>query len=86
MPISAKLGEGLIKPSEHLPWYTGPTLLEALEQFRATPPIDGAPMRLSVQDIYRFDARRIVAGPGRGRPASPSATRWNFIPAASAAA
>jgi bifunctional enzyme CysN/CysC len=62
VPISAKLGEGLIKPSEHLKWYAGPTLLAALEQFRATPPIQGAPMRLSVQDIYRFDARRIVAG------------------------
>src|SRR5476649_2541096 len=36
VPISAKLGEGLIKASEHLKWYRGPTLLEALEQFRAT--------------------------------------------------
>jgi bifunctional enzyme CysN/CysC len=62
VPISAKLGEGLIKPSERLKWYQGPTLLAALEQFRATPPIAGAPMRLSVQDVYRFDARRIVAG------------------------
>ena len=62
VPISAKHGVGLIKASEHLKWYRGPTLLEALEQFRATPPIHGAPLRLSVQDIYRFDARRIVAG------------------------
>jgi bifunctional enzyme CysN/CysC len=62
VPISAKLGEGLIKASDHLRWYRGPTLLEALEQFRATPPIHGAPLRLSVQDIYRFDSRRIVAG------------------------
>src|SRR5580658_2308622 len=62
VPISAKLGDGLIKPSEHLPWYHGPVLLEALEQFRATPPVVGAPLRLTVQDIYRFDARRIVAG------------------------
>ncbi len=62
VPISAKRGDGLIKASENLPWYKGPALLEALEQFRATPPIQGAPLRLSVQDIYRFDARRIVAG------------------------
>ena len=62
VPISAKLGHGLIKPSEHFPWYHGPVLLEALEQFRATPPVVGAPLRMTVQDIYRFDARRIVAG------------------------
>ncbi len=62
VPISAKHGEGLIRSSERLAWYRGPTLLEALEQFRAAPPAHGAPMRLSVQDVYRFDARRIVAG------------------------
>ena len=62
VPISAKLGQGLIQPSAHLPWYHGPVLLEALEQFRSTPPLVGAPLRLTVQDIYRFDARRIVAG------------------------
>ena len=62
VPISAKNGVGLLKVSELTPWYKGPALLEALEQFRANPPMAGAPMRLTVQDIYRFDARRIVAG------------------------
>ncbi len=62
VPIAAKHGEGLVHVSTHTPWYHGPALLEALEQFRATPPIAGAPLRLTVQDIYRFDARRIVAG------------------------
>jgi len=62
VPISAKLGEGLIRASAHLSWYHGPTLLAALEQFRAAPPVHGAPLRLNVQDVYRFDARRIVAG------------------------
>jgi bifunctional enzyme CysN/CysC len=62
VPISAKLGEGLLGPSEHLGWYSGPALLPALEKFRATPPIENAPLRINVQDVYRFDARRIVAG------------------------
>lgn len=62
IPIAAKIGEGLLKLSPQTPWYRGPALLEALEQFRATPPIEGAPLRLTVQDIYRFDARRVVAG------------------------
>ena len=62
VPIAAKHGHGLLHVDEKTPWYRGPALLEALEQFRSTPPIAGAPLRLTVQDIYRFDARRIVAG------------------------
>jgi bifunctional enzyme CysN/CysC len=62
VPISAKLGEGLLRHSARMPWYHGPTLLEALEKFRANPPASGGPLRLSVQDVYRFDSRRIVAG------------------------
>jgi bifunctional enzyme CysN/CysC len=62
VPISAKLGFGLRHSSDRMAWHQGPSLLEALEQFRANPPIAGAPLRLSVQDIYRFDSRRIVAG------------------------
>jgi len=62
VPLAAKHGEGLLHVSPHTPWHRGPALLEALEQFRATPPIEGAPLRLTVQDIYRFDARRIIAG------------------------
>src|SRR5208283_1105911 len=62
VPISAKLGEGLLKRSARMPWYSGPALLEALGRFKASPPATGGPLRLVVQDVYRFDARRIVAG------------------------
>ncbi len=62
VPVAAKHGEGLITRSNKLPWYKGPALIEALSGFRSTPAADDAPLRLTVQDIYRFDARRIVAG------------------------
>ena len=62
IPISAKNGEGLLRPSDLMPWYHGPSLLDALEKFRANPPPSGGPLRFSVQDVYRFDARRILAG------------------------
>jgi bifunctional enzyme CysN/CysC len=62
IPISAKRGEGLLKHSDRMPWYRGPTLLEVLEKVRANPPASGGPLRLSVQDVYRFDSRRIIAG------------------------
>ncbi|MBM4027470.1 MAG: adenylyl-sulfate kinase [Planctomycetes bacterium] len=56
-------------PSFHrsnLPWYTGPTILELLDTLQKEPaPVD-KPLRLPVQDIYKFteqgDDRRIVAG------------------------
>jgi len=62
IPISAKYGEGLLRRSGRMPWHEGPALLEALEGFRASPPVTGGPLRLLVQDVYRFDARRIIAG------------------------
>jgi bifunctional enzyme CysN/CysC len=62
VPISAKLGHGIVSLSDRMPWYTGPALLGTLEGFHARPAPNAAPLRFSVQDVYRFDARRIVAG------------------------
>ena len=45
-----------------MPWWTGPTVLEALDQFQAATRPVGQPLRLPIQDIYRFDERRILAG------------------------
>jgi bifunctional enzyme CysN/CysC len=62
VPISAREGENLVHRGASMPWYEGPTLLEALETFRpARRPID-LPLRLPVQDVYKFDERRIIAG------------------------
>src|SRR5205085_10226356 len=48
--------------SGNMSWYHGPTLLEALDATEATPPQTELPLRFCVQDVYRFDDRRIVAG------------------------
>ncbi len=62
VPISAREGENLVHRAASMPWYEGPTLLEALESFRpARRPLD-LPLRLPVQDVYKFDDRRIIAG------------------------
>ena len=47
---------------KHMPWYTGPTLAEALDELQ--PPVTSLelPLRLPVQDVYKFDDRRIIAG------------------------
>ncbi len=45
-----------------MPWYEGPTLAEALD--RLQPPLTSLdlPLRFPVQDVYKFDDRRIIAG------------------------
>lgn len=62
VPVSARHGDGLLQRSARMPWYQGPALLDVLEGFQAHAHADDGPLRLMVQDIYRFDARRIVAG------------------------
>lgn len=66
IPISARNGEMVASRGRHMPWYAGPTLLEALDDLAKEPlPLD-QPLRLPVQDVYKFtearDDRRIVAG------------------------
>ena len=52
IPVSGWTGENLVKKSTNMPWYKGPILLEALDQFSEPPkPID-KPLRLPVQDVY----------------------------------
>ncbi len=66
LPISAFNGEGLIHASDKMPWYKGPNLLSAMDNFEKEPPKANQPFRMPVQDIYKFtslgDDRRIVSG------------------------
>ena len=62
VPVSAKLGDNIAKPSAHMPWYSGPTGLETLGLFRKEASRERQPLRFPVQDVYKFDARRIIAG------------------------
>ncbi|MCG8596108.1 MAG: adenylyl-sulfate kinase [Kiloniellales bacterium] len=62
VPISAREGDNIAKPSARMPWYDGPTVLESLDRLQSTSaPVD-QPLRFPVQDIYKFDDRRIIAG------------------------
>jgi bifunctional enzyme CysN/CysC len=66
IPIAARNGDNVAFRSEEAPWYEGPTVLEMLDRFKAAVAAVDAPLRLSVQDVYKFtehgDDRRIVAG------------------------
>ncbi len=62
IPVSAREGENLVRRAPSMPWYEGPTLIDALDSFRPAPRPVELPLRLPVQDIYKFDERRIIAG------------------------
>jgi bifunctional enzyme CysN/CysC len=62
LPIAAREGANLRLRSQRMPWYAGPTLLEALDALPQPAAPDEAPLRLWLQDIYKFDERRILAG------------------------
>lgn len=62
IPISAFYGENLTSKSEKLSWYTGETVLEALDLFTEEEGLEAKPLRFPIQDVYKFDNRRIIAG------------------------
>ncbi|MGB6984848.1 MAG: adenylyl-sulfate kinase [Candidatus Aquilonibacter sp.] len=62
VPVAARSGDGIVKPGPLTAWWKGPTLLEALGTLeRAETRVDG-PLRFVVQDVYRRDGKRMIAG------------------------
>jgi sulfate adenylyltransferase subunit 1 len=53
IPVSAKLGDNVVLPSEKTPWYEGPTLLEHLESVPVVGPDRDASFRFPVQYVVR---------------------------------
>jgi bifunctional enzyme CysN/CysC len=62
IPISARDGDGVAARTRNIGWYSGPTVVEALDALTPARALDQLPLRLPVQAIYKFDDRRIVAG------------------------
>lgn len=62
IPVSGREGDNIAERSKATPWYSGPTLVEAIDGFQPQPsPVDQA-LRFPIQDVYKFDERRILAG------------------------
>lgn len=52
VPISAYYGDNVVKKSDKMPWWTGPTLYELFDKLEVPPrPID-KPLRIPIQDVY----------------------------------
>jgi bifunctional enzyme CysN/CysC len=62
IPASARFGENITARSTKMKWHHGPTLAEALDAMTPMAPPTDMPLRFCVQDVYKFDDRRIIAG------------------------
>ncbi len=52
VPISAFKDDNINKPSPNMPWFKGPTLLQALDNLVVPPKPTDKPLRLPIQDVY----------------------------------
>ena len=66
IPVSAMEGDNIAVRSDRTPWYDGQTVLEQLDRFNGGETDDTKPLRIPVEDVYKFteggDNRRIIAG------------------------
>ena len=62
IPASAKQGTNIASHSPETSWYQGPTVLDSLAHFQLEAARAEQPLRLPIQDVYKFDARRILVG------------------------
>ncbi len=66
VPMAARDGDMVVGRGDKLGWYSGPTILEAFDGFTKAVADDRLPLRMPVQDVYKWNTRgddhRIVAG------------------------
>ena len=62
IPVSAYNGDNIVEKSENMTWYDGATITGTLDLFEKAPEPVELPLRLPVQDVYKFDERRIIVG------------------------
>lgn len=60
IPGSALEGDNIYKRSEQMPWYHGPTLIEALDNIKISKEVK--PLRFVVQDTYTVDSQPVIVG------------------------
>jgi elongation factor 1-alpha len=60
IPTSAWLGENLTEPSSKMPWYKGPTIIQALDSLVVPPKPTEKPLRIPIQDVYSISGAGTV--------------------------
>lgn len=54
IPMSGWTGENLNEKSDNLPWYDGPTLVQALDNLEVPPKPTDKDLRIPIQDVYKI--------------------------------
>ena len=54
IPISGFVGDNMVEPSDKMPWYKGPTLIQALDNLNPPARPSDKPLRLPLQDVYKI--------------------------------
>lgn len=66
IPVSGINGDNITGKINSMKWYTGKSILDALDEFTSAKDDASRPFRMPVQDVYKFtrfgDSRRIVSG------------------------
>ncbi len=60
VPVSGIKAENLTEKTDKLPWYDGPTLLEAIDNFEIPEKPTNKPLRVPIQDAYSIKGTGVV--------------------------
>ncbi|MFA5142088.1 MAG: translation elongation factor EF-1 subunit alpha [Candidatus Woesearchaeota archaeon] len=60
VPVASLLGENVIKKTDKMPWYTGPNLLEAINNLKLPEKPTHLPFRMPLQDVYNITGIGVV--------------------------
>ncbi|MBI5064737.1 translation elongation factor EF-1 subunit alpha [Candidatus Woesearchaeota archaeon] len=60
IPLASFPGDNVVKKSPNLAWYTGPTLIQALDNLKTPEKPTQLPLRLPIQDVYNIKGIGVV--------------------------
>ncbi len=60
IPVSAYMGDNVAKKSTNMPWYTGPTLLEAFDALVLPKKATDKPLHLPIQEVFTITGQGTV--------------------------
>ena len=60
IPLASLKGDNVVKKSENMKWYTGPTLMEQLDLFKPPEKPTELPLRMPIQDVYNITGIGVV--------------------------
>jgi len=60
VPLASLMGDNVVKKSDKMSWYSGPTLLEAINNLKVPQKPTELPLRMPIQDVYNITGIGVV--------------------------